>query len=131
MGLGDEAVDAESLAGRELDELVDEGCAVDREEGVPEVAVAGGADTLAVAVVKGEGDMGVTEGGASDGGDDVTELGAFGLEEFEAGGDGSEEAANGDAGTAGAADGPLLDDALIAGEDFAAGLALGSDGSQR
>ena len=54
MGLGDEAVDAESLAGRELDELVDEGCAVDGEEGVAEIAVAGGADTLAVAVVEGE-----------------------------------------------------------------------------
>ena len=54
VGLGDEAVDAESLAGRELNELVDEGCAVDGEEGGAEVAVAGGADTLAVAVVEGE-----------------------------------------------------------------------------
>ena len=131
VGLGDEAVDAESLAGRELDKLVDEGRAVDGEEGGAEVAVAGGADTLAVAVVQGEGDVGVTEGGAGDGGDDVTELGAFGLEELKAGGDGAEKAADGDAGAAGAADGPLLDDALVAGEDFAAGLALGGDGSQR
>ena len=75
--------------------------------------------------------MWMAEGGAGDGGDDVTELGAFGLEELEAGGDGSEEAADGDAGAAGAADGPLLDDALVAGEDLAAGLALGGDGSQR
>ena len=44
------------------------------------------------AVVEGEGDVGMAEGGAGDGGDDVTELSAFGLEELEAGRDGSEEA---------------------------------------
>ena len=40
------------------------------------------------------------------------------------------EAANGDAGAAGAADGSFLDDALVAGEDLAAGLALGGDGPE-
>ena len=131
VGLGDEAVDAEGLAGRELDELVDERCAVDGEEGVAEVAVAGGADALAVSVVEGEGDVGMAEGGAGDGGDDVTELSAFGLEELKAGRDGAEEAADGDPGAAGAADGAFLDDAFVAGEDLAARLALGGDGSQR
>ena len=91
VGLGDEAVNAEGLAGREFDELVDERCAIDGEEGVAEVAVAGGADALAVAVVKPERDVGMAEGGASDGGDDVTELGAFGFEELEASRDGAEE----------------------------------------
>ena len=131
VGLRDEAVNAKGLAGREFDELVDEGCAVDGEEGVAEVAVAGGADALAVAVVKPERDVGMAEGGASDGGDDVTEFGALCLEEFEASRDGAEEAAHGDLGAAGAADGAFLDDALVAGEDLAAGLALGGDGSQR
>ena len=64
MGLGDEAVDSERRAGREFDQFVDEGPAVSREQGVAEFAVAGGAEALASAVVKCEGDVRMAEGGA-------------------------------------------------------------------
>ena len=54
-------------------------------------------------VVEPKRDVGVAEGGAGDGGDDMAELGAFGLQELEAGGDGPEEAAHGHARAASAA----------------------------
>ena len=130
MGLGDEAVDSERRAGREFDQFVDEGPAVSREQGVAEFAVAGGAEALAVAVVQPKGDVGMTKSGAGDGGDDVAEFGALGLEELKASRDGPEEPADGGAGAARAADGAFLDQALVARQELSAGLAVAGDGAQ-
>ena len=60
----------------------------------------------------------------------MAEFGALGLEELKASRDGPEELADGGAGAAGAADGAIFDQALVARQDLSAGLAVAGDGAQ-